>query len=280
LKKQKNLSNKVSKKENILCLLGNGLVLLHILFSINGCKTNPEKIPSHLSKGIISSEYIFNRMHLRAEKIYNVKSFVRTTFIGKETKRSLRQALLIQGDSSIRVDTFGMFGQALGIFISAAGKIQFLDPAKDKIYSGEDVKELLRKLLGTEINFKEHLQIFIGHIPNFEFLKFEESRLNSDKTKYIFYSTDLKSGCKVRLDIDSTTLLPLEMTRFKDGAKQYYAKWQEYEKIGSIDWPHLITLGFPERQEIIEVKFKSPVLNGKISPDAFQLISASSKKHK
>ena len=280
MKKQKNLSNKVSKKEKIFCLLRNGLVLLHILFLINGCKTNPEKIPPHLSKDIISSKYIFNRLHLRAEKIYNVKSFARTTFIDKETKRSLRQTLLIQSNHSIRVDTFGIFGQALGVFISAAGKVQFLDPAKGKVYSGEDVKKLLRKLLGTEIDFSEHLRIFIGHIPNFEFLKVEESRLNSDKSKYIFYATDLKSGCEVRLDIDAMTLLPLEMTRFEGGIKQYYAKWQEYEKIGSIDWPHLITLGFPERQEIIEVKFKSPVLNGKISPDAFQLISASSKKNK
>ena len=280
MKKQKNLSNKVSRQEKLFCLLRNGLVLLPILFLINGCKTNPEKIPAHLSKDTISSKYIFDRLHLRAKKIYNVKSFARTTFIGKENKKVLRQTVLIQGNRSIRVDTFGIFGQALGVFISASGKMQFLDPTKGKIYSGEDVKKLLWKLLGTELDFREHLRIFIGHIPNLESLKVEKSRLNSDKSKYIFYATDLKSGCEVRLDIDSMTLLPIEITCFEDGVKRYYAKWQEYKKVGSIDWPHLITLGFPERQEIIKIKFKNPVLNGKISSEAFLLMSASSKKHK
>ena len=281
MKKQKNLSKKVSKQRNILFFLPNGLVLLTILFLITGCTTNNEKIPPpYFSQDIVSSEYIFNHLSLRAKKIYNVKSFTRTTFIKKETQQSVRQTLLIKGSRSMRVDTFGMFGQALGVFISTEGKMQFLDPAKDRVYSGSEVKRLLWKLLGTTIDFHQHLRIFIGHIPNLEFWRVEKSRLNSDKSKYIFFATDLKTGCEVRLDIDSMTLLPIEMTCSKDRAIRYYAKWQEYKKIGSIDWPHLITLGFPKRQEIINIKFQNPVLNGKISPEAFLLMSASSKKHK
>ena len=189
--------------------------MLPIVFLIDGCKTNPEKIPPHFSKDTISSGYIFNRLQLRAKKIYNVKSFARTTFVGKKTKQSLRQTLLIKGNLSIRVDTYGMFGQALGVFISTAGKMQFLDAAKGRVYSGANVKKLLRKLLGTQIDFQEHLRIFFGHIPNFEYLKVKESRLNSDKSKYIFHATDFKNGGDVRLAIDSLTLLPLEMTRFE-----------------------------------------------------------------
>jgi len=280
LKKQKNLSNKTSKKRNFIFLLRIYLVLLPIVFLIDGCKTNPEKIPPHFSKDIISSDYIFNRLQVRAKKIYNVKSFARTTFIDKEVKQSLRQTLIIQGNSSIRVDTYGMFGQALGVFISAAGKMQFLDPAKGRVYSGVNVKKLLRKLLGTQIDFQEHLRIFVGHIPNFEYLKVKESRLNSDKSKYIFHATDLKNDGEIRLVIDSLTLLPLEMTRFESGEKRYYVQWQDYEKIGSIDWPHLITLKFSERQEILKIKYKDPTLNGNISPDIFQLIAKPSSKNK
>ena len=256
------------------------LVLLPIVFLIDGCETNPEKIPPHFSKDIISSDYIFNRLQVRAKNIYNVKSFARTTFIDKEKKQSLRQTLIIQGNSSIRVDTYGMFGQALGVFISTAGKMQFLDPAKGRVYSGADVKKLLRKLVGTQIDFKEHLQIFVGHIPNFEYLKVKESRLNSDKSKYIFHATDIKNGGEIRLVIDSLTLLPLEMTRFESGKKRYYVQWEDYEKKGSIDWPHLITLKFSERQEILKIKYKNPILNGNISPDIFQLIAEPSAKNK
>lgn len=249
-----------------------GSVFLFVVFFLVGCQTSVEKVPPHFSKETISSDYIFNRLQTRANKIFNVKSFARTTFIGKEIKQSFRQTLVLEGNRSIRVDTYGLFGQAMGVFVSEAGRMQFLDPSKGRVYSGADVKSLLRKLLGTQIDFREHLRIFVGHIPHFEFLKVEKARLNSDKTQYILQANDLKQSGEVLLHIDAMTLLPVEMTRINEGRKQYFVKWQEYKKVDSIDWPHLITLEFPAREELIRVKYKDPTLNGKISPETFQLM--------
>jgi len=133
-------------------------------------------------------------------------------------------------------------------------------------------------LLGTQIDFRQHLRIFMGHIPNFEFLKVEKSRLTSDQTQYILLAKDLKRSGEVRLHIDAVTLLPLEMTRIEMGQKRYFVQWQDYEKIGSIDWPHLIILEFPAKQEIIRIKYKDPTLNGKISKNTFQLMPTASTK--
>jgi hypothetical protein len=251
---------------------------LFVLLLLGGCQASVEKAPPHFSKDKITSGYIFNRLHTRANKIHSVKSFTRTTFTGKEFKQSFRQTLIIKESRSIRVDTYGLFGQAMGVFISDAGKMQFLDPAKGKLYSGSDVKNLLRKLLGTQIDFREHLRIFLGHIPNFEFLKVEKSRLSSDQKEYILQAKDLKRSGEVRLHIDAATLLPVEMTRIEMGQKRYFVQWQDYEKIGNIDWPHLITLEFPSRQEIIRIKYKDPTLNGKISQNTFQLMPIASVK--
>ena len=251
---------------------------LFALLLLVGCQTLVEKAPPHFSKDKISSGYIFNRLQTRANKIHSVKSFARTIFIGKEFKQSFRQTLIIKESHSIRVDTYGLFGQAMGVFISDAGDMQFLDPAKGRLYSGSDVKNLLRKLLGTQIDFRQHLRIFMGHIPNFEFLKVEKSRLTSDQTQYILLAKDLKRSGEVRLHIDAVTLLPVEMTRIEMGQKRYFVQWQDYEKIGSIDWPHLITLEFPAKQEIIRIKYKDPALNGKISKNTFQLMPTASTK--
>jgi outer membrane biogenesis lipoprotein LolB len=252
--------------------------LLFALFLLTNCQTSIEKTPPHFSKSKISSDYIFNQLETRANKIHSVKSFTRTTFIGKEFKQSFRQALLIKENRSIRVDTYGLFGQVMGIFISDAGKMQFMDPAKGKLYSGSDVKNMLRKLIGTQINLQEHLRIFLGQVPNFEFLKVEKSRLSTDRKEYIFQAQDLKQNGKVHLHIDALTLLPLEMTRIEMGQKKYYAHWQDYEKIGDIDWPHLITLEFPSREETIRIKYKDPTLNEKISQNTFQFMQPASVK--
>jgi outer membrane biogenesis lipoprotein LolB len=276
LKKQKNLSNKITKSltgviKKAPYPFGYEVVFIFVFFFLVGCQSSVEKAPPHFSKETITSGYIFNRLQARADQIYSVKSFARTTFIGKEFKQSFRQTLIIKGNGSIRVDTYGLFGQAMGVFIRAFGRMQFLDPAKNKIYSGSDVKRMLRKMLGTQIDFNEHLRIFVGHIPNFEFLQVESSRLDSDRTKYILKAKDTKRSGEVLLHIDSTTLLPIEMTRFEEGQKRYFVEWQEYKKIGSIDWPHLITLEFPARQELLRIKYKDPTLNDKISPDTFKL---------
>jgi len=252
--------------------------LILVLLLLVGCQTSVEKSPAHFAKDKISSGYIFNRLQTRANKIHSVKSFARTTFIGEKIKQSFRQTLIIEGNRSIRVDTYGLFGQAMGVFISDAGKMQFLDPAKGRVYSGSDVKNLLRKLLGTQLDFREHLRIFLGHIPNFEFLKVEKSRLNSDRTEYILLAKDLKRDGEVLLHIDTITLLPIKMTRIENGLKRYFVQWQDYEKVGGIDWPHLITLEFPRRQETIRIKYKDPTLNGKIAPDTFQLMPIASVK--
>lgn len=251
---------------------------LFVLLLLGGCQSSIEKIPPHFSKEKITSGYIFDRLQTRANKIHSVKSFARTTFIGKDFKQSFRQTLIIKESRSIRVDTYGLFGQAMGVFISDAGKMEFLDPAKGKLYSGSDVKNLLRKILGTQIDFREHLRIFLGHIPNFEFLKVEKSRLSSDQKEYILLAKDLKRSGEVRLHIDAVTLLPIEMTRIERGQKRYFVQWQDYEKIGNIDWPHLITLEFPSRQETIRIKYKDPTLNGKISQNTFQLMPVASIK--
>ena len=254
------------------CIFVRSPIFLFVFFFLGACQTSIEKNPSHFSKDTISSAYIFNRLQTRANKIYNVKSFAQTTLIDKEIKQSFSQTLVLEGNRSIRVDTYGLFGQAMGVFIRTAGKMQFLDPSKGRVYSGPDVKNLLRKLLGIQIDFYEHLRIFVGHIPRFEFLRVEKSRLNSDNTQYILQAKDLKISGVILLYIDAITLLPIEMTRIEEGHKKYFVKWQEYKKIGSIDWPHLITLEFPGREEIIRVRYKDPILNGNIFPDTFKLM--------
>ena len=213
----------------------------------------------------------------RAEKIKNLKSFTRTSFLGPKLKHSFRQVLLIQDYESIRVDTYGLFGQALGVFTHHENRTAFFDPAKGRSYSGSEVESLMERMLGTHVDFHEHLRIFVGHIPRLELLKILESRLNSDRTRYILKLTDVQRGGKVILQFSAITLLPLEMTRELGGRSVYSVQWQEYDKVAGYDFPHLITLTFPEKQETIRVKYKKPIINKGLPADTFQFSSLESR---
>ena len=209
----------------------------------------------------------------RAEKVKNLKSFTRTSFLSPKQKQSFQQTLLIQGNESIRVDTYGLFGQVLGVFTRHENRTAFFDPAKGRVYSGAEVESLMERMLGTQVDFHEHLRIFVGDIPRLELLKTIESRLNSDRTRYILQLKDIQRRERVTLQFSAMTLLPLEMTRELGGRSVYTVQWQEYAKLEGHDFPHLITLSFPEKHETIRVKYKKPLINQGLPIDAFQLPS-------
>ncbi len=245
-------------------------LLLLSVFILAGCQPRVEPVAPHLLKDSITTDYVLKTLKSRAGKINNLKSFTRTTFLSQKLKQTFRQTLLIQNNESIRVDTYGLFGQAMGVFTFHKGRTVFFDPAKNRYYSGPEVESLMQKMLGASLDFREHLRIFIGYIPRLEFLRVMDARLNSDRTKYILRLTDVERGGNVTIQFSAVSLLPLEMTSRLGERLVYSVEWQEYAKIGDHDFPHLVTLSFPERQEIIRVKYKNPVINQGLPSDTFQ----------
>jgi hypothetical protein len=241
-----------------------------------GCQPRVEPVAPHFLKDSITTGYVLKRQKDRAGKIKNLKSFTRTSFLSQKLKQTFRQTLAIQGSQSIRVDTFGLFGQSMGVFTHHRNKTVFFNPANGKSYTGSEVEHLMEKMMGTRLDFREHLRIFIGHIPRLEFLKTLNSRLNSDRTQYILQLTDVQRGGSVIIKFSAITLLPLEMARKLGRRIVYLVAWQDYAKIGEHDFAHLVTLSFPEKQETIRIKYKKPVINQGLSPDTFQFIQADS----
>ena len=139
-------------------------LLLLVLLS-SGCQPRVEPVAPHFFKDLVTTGYILKRQIDRAKKIKNLKSFTRTTFLGPKLKQSFRQSLLIQDNESIRIDTYGLFGQVLGVFTLHENRTEFFDPAKGRVYSEAEVRSLMDKMLGTQVDFHEHLRIFVGDIP-------------------------------------------------------------------------------------------------------------------
>jgi len=242
--------------------------LFFVLLS-SGCQPRIQPVAPHFLKSSVTTAYILKRQMDRAGQIKSLKSFASTTFLSPKLQHSFRQTLLIEDNRSIRVDTYGLFGQVLGVFTHHQGRTKFFDPAKSTFYSGEEVVSLMEKMLGTQMDFHEHLRIFVGHIPRLELLEVLESRLNSDRTRYILRLTDGQRSGSVTLQFSAMTLLPLEMTRELGERSVYSVQWQEYAKVDDYDFPHLITLSFPEKQETIRVKYKKPIINKGLPADTF-----------
>jgi len=253
------------------------LIFIFLILSW-GCQSRVEPVAPHFLKDSITTGYVLKRQKDRVEKIKNLKSFTRTTFLSHKLKQSFRQTLAIQDSKSIRMDTFGLFGQTVGVFTHHKGRTVFFDPANGRYFAGPKVQNLTYKILGIRLDFSEYLPIFIGYIPRLEFLKVLSSRLNSDRTQYVLQLTDIQRGGSVTIKFSAMTLLPLEMVRKLGPRTIYLVTWQGYEKVGDHNLAHLVTLSFPEKKETIRIKYKNPVINQKLPLDTFQFIKASSSK--
>lgn len=246
------------------------LLVFIIVFVGWGCQPRVEPIAPHFLKDTITTGYILKRQKDRAGKIKNLKSFIRTSFLNQKLKQSFSQTLVIQNSQSIRVDTFSLFGQVMGVFTHHKNRTVFFDPANGRYYTGPEVEYLMEKMLGTRLDFREHLRIFIGDIPRLEFLKVLDSHLNADQTQYILQLTDIQRGGSVIIQFSAMTLLPMEMTKKLGQRTVYSVVWQDYAKVGDHDFAHLLTLSFPEKQETIHIKYKNPVINQGLPSDTFQ----------
>ena len=118
------------------------LLLVFILMFV-GCQPRVEPVAPHLLKDSITTGYILKRLKDRAGEIKNLKSFARTTFLSQKLKQTFRQTLIIQNNRSIRVDTYGLFGQAMGVFTYHKGRTVFFNPANGRYYSGPEVESLM-----------------------------------------------------------------------------------------------------------------------------------------
>ena len=249
---------------------------LIFVFIFASCQSPIKPVTPHYLKKTITTGYIFKRLNERVAKIKDIKSFTRTTFLGQNLKQTIRQALLIQGIKSIRVDSYGLFGQSKGVFTYHNGKTVFFDPAKNRYYSGLEVQSIMNKVLGTRLDFREHLRVFVGHIPRLEFLEVLDSRLSSDQTHYIVLLKDLEREENVTINFSALTLLPSKMVRERKGRSMYSVEWQEYARIEGVYFSHLVTLSFPDKQDVIRVNFKEPVINKGLPVDTFKFAESAS----
>ena len=151
---------------------------------------------------------LFQHLETRQSNFRDVKTFARTKIFGQSLNQSFRQAVIVRGDDAIRIDTFNLFRQSLGVLISEGRQTFMYDPEKNRIIREPEVWNMMRLIIGSSIDFREYIRVFSGGIPRLTHLEPTAVRLNPDKTFYYLETTDTGTGERVDIEIDAYTLLP------------------------------------------------------------------------
>ncbi len=238
-------------------------------FVLSACQTVPGT--DHLSRDRVSLEYIHQRLLERQAGISDLRSFVNTKVKGKKVRHSFRQVLLVRDDNSLRIDTFNLFGQTLGVFIIDGPNTLLYDPNNNRLFRGRDVETMLQRTIGINLDLRAYASVFFGNIPQLHQLKIIRGRLTDDRKKYHLTAIDPEKKGTVEIDLDAYTLLPSRVSRLDNGEPTYQVHWADYRAVGDREFPHQLTLELPVRGETMTLKYTDPTLNAGLPGDAFKL---------
>jgi len=241
-----------------------------LLFIIS-CQPKILPVPTEAKPEIKSLSSLFSELEARKSAIRDVKAFVRTKISGENLNQSFRQTLLVKGDEAMRVDTYSLFRQVLGVLIYRGEKTLMYDPRENRVISGEAVWESMHRVLGTYIDFGDYISVFSGGIPHLSHLQTKIAKWNSDQTVLQIETINQKTGERVDIGIDAYTLLPKSLFLTRGTREIYRVYWDDYKKVDELDFPHKVVIEIKSKKQSIVVSYSDVMINQGISLDAFEL---------
>lgn len=245
-------------------------VLLSVSYSI-GCQTLPQKKPLNFIQKINIGSFLYKALVERGKDLNDFKSFARTIVNKNDRKQSLRQAIVIRGVDSIRIDVLSLFNQPLGVFIQKPNRIFLFDPSENKYYKDKKALSLIEKLLGMELNFEEFTPLVSGNIPFIYELTPMDSWISEDGSTYKLFLQPASLEFDFTVEIDVETRTPRKLTKSVENKEVYSITWGNFKTVDGYDLPHRLKWSNSYGNESLVVKLNKPVPNTGIKDSAFNL---------
>ena len=242
-----------------------------LLVFIVSCQPKVLPLPTEAKLEIKSLAFLFSKLEARKFAIRDIKAFIRTKISGENFNQSFRQTLLIKGDEAMRVDTYNLFRQVLGVLIYKGEKSLMYDPRENRVASGEEVHEGIRRVLGMYIDFKDYISVFSGRIPYVPHLQTKVVKWNSDQTVLQVQTINQKTGERLDIGIDVYSQLPKSLILTRGTREIYRVHWYDYKKVDGLYFAHKVVIEIRPKNQSVEVRYSDVMINQGVNFDAFEL---------
>lgn len=247
-------------------------VLLCFLAGIlTACETLPPPKPIERPTEFLTLDEISQVLTARQNAIHNLKSMVKTRIKTRKDSHNLKQVLLIDEESSLRLDTLSLFGQPVGVLIFDRQQVLLYDTDSNKLYRDAAVWDIMARMFGTVFDFREYISVLSGKIPRLASLTLQDLRWSPETGNYHVLAVDTERGEQLEIEVNPESLLPVRLVKRQDGKQMYGVQWDHYQKIEELQFPRTIILQRPLKGDEIVMKFNNPLINRGLPEDAFQL---------
>ena len=247
------------------------LLLCFLVSVLTACETLPPPKPVEPPAQFLTLEEISQQLMAQQEGVRNVKSLVKSAIKTREKNHNLKQVILIDGETSLRLDTLSLFNQPVGVLISDPTQILLYDPKSNKLYRNREVWDIMIRTFGTVFDFREYISVFSGKIPRLASLTLKDVRWDSKTGNYHVAAVDAERNDSLEIEVDTQTLLPVRLVKWENGKQAYAVRWENYQKVEGHLFPHTITVQRPLSGDELAMKFNNPLINQGVPKDAFRL---------
>lgn len=212
----------INKKNIIIFLLG-------FLFLI-GCSSEKE-ITTSTPEQIVPASWLIKKLEGNRRKIKTFEGTGTISVKSEEFNGKTSFQILIKKPDSVKISIYGPFGIDIAHGVFSKNNFMFYDVLKNRVYTGANSKDVLKKLFKIDLSFEELIDAFAGAVNLTAKLRTEPSdygilddiynltyidRLRNMKNIYRITKDDLKITDYLVTTLSDSEILSAEYSNFKD----------------------------------------------------------------
>lgn len=232
------------------------VLILLIILSFSSCKSKKNTIKNNTNSMLLSN--VLDNYYSHSFKNKTVKSALKIKYEGEKKIPTLNASLRIERDKVIWLSVSKFI--TVGKLKITPNRVQFYNTLEQSYFDGDF--SLLSNLLGTEVNFQQVQNIFLGEAiyP----LNKEDYTINTENDDFIFTPKENDERFNIFFWLDSNTFKAKKQEiRQSDGDKLLSVQFTEFQEVQNIIFPkHLYILAKDkDKRNLINIDYKSVKLD-------------------
>ena len=258
---------KIFDNYNSVYYLNIGVWLLIIQF-LSGCAYKKTVAKYHP----LDADTIIKSIKERNKNIRDLRGIANIQIISNNLNQRIREAIVINGNSLIRLELLNIIGQPSLIMVSDSKTVTIYNISENSFYHGDASPETIAKITGIYMTPHDIINLITGKQITTDF-KITDLSFKNESRQYMLKAQSVDGGIYEEIWLDSANLSATEVKRFDDkGMAISFTSFSDYRKVGSHFFPFRIKMLIPSRGLSMSIEYVYVDLNRGVEESLFDLI--------
>jgi outer membrane lipoprotein-sorting protein len=238
------------------------IIFLFVIAFLFGCSAEKE---IETTERVIPASRLLRKMEGNRRK---VKTFQGTGTINVRSEKFSGKTsfeIFVKKPDSIKISIYGPFGIDVAHGLFTGNKFIFYDVLRNRVFTGEESKDVLQKLFKVNLSFEELLDSFTGAVNLTSKLLTEPTDYEILDDIYNLTYTDTTSNKKSTYRVSKDDLRITEyLVTTLDGKEMLYGEYSKFKDYDGVPIPSTLLIRNKNEKQSVFVEYKKIFVNRKI----------------